>query len=64
MNAVIARLGSDADPQGCNIVGCSNPAVFQSVKLKDDGSEKKEFFGEDHGQEYAMRGHLVISENV
>ena len=64
MKAVIARLDFDADPQICNIVGCSKLAVFQSVKLKDDGSEKEEFFCEDHGEEYAMRGHLVISENV
>jgi hypothetical protein len=38
--------------------------MFRAVKLKDDGSEKEEIFCEDHGQEYAVRGHLVISENV
>ena len=60
----IARLDSDADPQDCNIIGCSKPAVFQTLNLKDDGSEKEQFLCEVHGQEYAMRGHLVISENV
>jgi hypothetical protein len=38
--------------------------MFQAVKLKDDGSEKEEFFCGEHGQEYAIRGHLLISENV
>ena len=64
MNAAIARLDSDADPQDCNIVGCSQPAVFQTIKLRANGSEKQAFFCDDHGQEYAMRGHLVISQNV
>jgi len=64
MEAVIARLDPHANPQICRIEGCSKPAMFQAVKLKDDGSEKEEFFCGEHGQEYAIRGHLVISENV
>jgi hypothetical protein len=64
MKAVIARLDSDADPQDCSIVGCSQPAVFQTVKLRANGSEKQAFLCDDHGQEYAMRGQLVISQNV
>jgi len=38
--------------------------MFQAVKLKDDGSEKEEFFCEEHGQEYAARGHLVNLSSV
>ena len=53
MEAMIARLDADADPQVCGIEECSKPAVFQAVKLKDDGSEKEEFFCEGHGHEYA-----------
>lgn len=64
MEAVIARLDPDADSRVCGIESCSKPAAFQTVKLKDDGSEKEDFFCEEHGQEYAIRGHLVISENV
>jgi len=37
MEAVIARLDPDADPQVCKIEECSKPAMFQVVKLKDDG---------------------------
>jgi hypothetical protein len=64
METVIARLYPDSDPQVCGIQGCSKPAEFQSLKLNDDDSEKEEFFCERHGQEYALRGHLVISEDA
>ena len=64
MEAVLGRLTPDADPENCHIEGCSNPAVFELVKMRDDGSEEEEFFCEEHGQELAMRGHLVISDNV
>lgn len=64
MEVVMARLDPDADPQTCKIDACPKPAVFQVIKLKQDGSEKEEFFCEAHGQEYALRGHLVISENT
>jgi hypothetical protein len=30
--------------------------------MKDDNSEEERFFCEEHGQEYARRGHLVISD--
>jgi len=64
MEAVIARLSPDADPQTCQMEGCQQPAAFQVVKMKDDGSEKEQFFCEQHGQKYAARGHLVISQNT
>jgi len=34
------------------------------IKMRDDGSEVEEFFCESHGQEFAVRGHLVISETA
>jgi len=43
----VHRFAESKDPR--------RPAVFQAVKLKDDGSEKEEFFCEEHGQEYAIR---------
>lgn len=64
MEAVMARLAADADPETCAIGGCSQEAAFQLIKMRDDGSEVEEFFCESHGQEYAIRGHLVISENA
>lgn len=64
MEAVIARLDPDADPHVCRIEECVKPAAFQVVKRKDNGSEKEEFFCNEHGEEYAIRGHLVISENA
>jgi hypothetical protein len=64
MEAVMARLTPDADAEACRIEGCSKEAAFQVIKMRDDGSPQQEFFCEKHGQEYAMRGHLVISENV
>ncbi len=60
----MTRIAPDADPEQCGIEGCSKSAVYEVVKLKDDGSEKEEFFCEEHGQEYAVRGHLVISDNA
>lgn len=59
----MARLAADADPQTCRIEGCGKPAAFQVIKIKDDDSEVEKFFCEDHGQEYALRGHLVITES-
>lgn len=63
MEAVMARLAADADPEVCGIQDCEKQAAFQVIKMRDDGSETEEFFCEAHGQEYALRGHLVISEN-
>jgi hypothetical protein len=64
MEAVMAHLDPDADPEQCHIEGCKKPAAFQVVKMKDNGSEQQQFLCEHHGREFARRGHLVISGNV
>jgi hypothetical protein len=33
-------------------------------EIERHGSEKEEVFCDEHGHEYAVRGHLVISENM
>jgi hypothetical protein len=64
MEAVMVRLASDDDPKDCGIPDCRKPAAFQLVKMRDDGSETEEFFCEEHGERYSLRGHLVISGNL
>ena len=60
----MARLTPRDDEKDCKIADCGKPAAFQLVKMKDDGSEAEAFFCEEHGQEYSLRGHLPISENI
>jgi len=60
----MARLAPDADPETCRVQACGKEAAFQMIKMRDDGSEVEEFFCESHGQEFAVRGHLVISETA
>ena len=43
--------------------GCGIPAVYHVVKIRDDAEQEK-VFCEVHGQEFAARGHLDISESV
>jgi hypothetical protein len=62
MEAVIARLAADDDPRDCRIAGCTQAAAFQAVKHKDNGAQTEEFFCESHGQQFAERAHLVISD--
>ncbi len=62
--AVITALGPEADLRLCEIEGCGRDAVYQVVKLADDGSEQEKFFCGDHGLEFSTRAHLVISENA
>jgi hypothetical protein len=62
--AVMVRMGAQEDVQVCRIEGCGKPAVYYVVKVGDDDSEEEDFFCQEHGVEYATRGHLVISENV
>ena len=62
--AVITPLAPDADDQVCGIEGCGRDAVYQVVKLADDGSEEEKFFCSDHGLKFSNRAHLVISENA
>ena len=61
--AVMTVISPEEDDQSCRIEGCSRPAAYQVVKL-DGASEQQKFFCQEHGVEYANRGHLVISENV
>jgi hypothetical protein len=62
--AVMTHMGADEDAQVCGIEGCDKAAVYHVIKLKDDESEEENFFCEEHGLEYATRGHLVISNAV
>jgi hypothetical protein len=64
MEAMIAPLTVDDDPHACGIRDCSHEATFRVVKLKNDGTEEEKFFCSVHGQQYAQRGHLAISENT
>jgi hypothetical protein len=59
MEAVIARIRAEEETGSCAIEGCSEDAAYHVVKINDE-----KFFCESHGQEYAIRGHLVISENI
>ena len=60
----MAMMGPQEDEQICGIEGCGRSAVYHVVKLADDASEQEKFFCQDHGVEYAMRGHLAISHNI
>ncbi|HWE49438.1 MAG TPA: hypothetical protein VG273_06595 [Bryobacteraceae bacterium] len=62
MQAVITRTGSDDEIQSCGIAGCPDTVAYHLVKMRDDGSEEENFFCALHGEEYALRGHLTISE--
>ncbi len=61
MEAVLARLLPEDDPQTCSIEACSGEAIYRLIKFADDRPEKERFFCEEHGNEYAGRAHLVIS---
>jgi hypothetical protein len=63
MEAVIARIAAEEEARSCSIEGCLEDAAYHVVKINNDNSEEEKFFCESHGQEYAIRGHLVISEN-
>ncbi len=60
----MTHMGADEDVQVCRIEGCGKPAAYHVIKLKDDESEEENFFCEEHGVEFATRGHLVISDTV
>jgi hypothetical protein len=62
--AVMAHMEATEDPQVCGIEECGKPAIYHVVKVKDDDSEEERFFREEHGLEYATRGHLVISKSA
>ena len=60
----MAHVAPEETPQVCRIEGCGRPAAYQVVKLKSDASDEEKFFCEEHGVEYATRGHLVISDGA
>lgn len=62
--AVITPIAPEEEARICEIESCDKPAVYTVVKLPEAGAEKERFFCQEHGQEYASRAHLVISENI
>jgi hypothetical protein len=64
MEAVITRMSAEEGPESCSITGCSQPAEYHLVKLRDDNTEEETFFCGAHGQEYSRRAHVAISENI
>ena len=64
MEAVMVHIGNDEDVQVCGIASCGKQAAYHVVKINCDESEEERFFCEQHGLEYATRGHLVISESA
>jgi len=64
IEAVMTPIAPEEDDQVCQIEACGRTAAYHLVKLADDTPEQEKFFCQEHGVEYASRGHLVISENV
>jgi hypothetical protein len=62
MQAVITKAGPGDEIESCGIAGCRESVAYHLVKLRDDQSEEETFFCAMHGEEYATRGHLTISE--
>ena len=60
---MLAPMGPDEDAQVCENEGCGRLAVYHLVKLAG-ASEQEKFFCQEHGTEFANRGHLAISDNV
>jgi hypothetical protein len=64
MQAVMTKVTAGDEIESCGIAGCNQPAVYHLVKMRDEKPEEETFFCSAHGEEYARRGHLAISENV
>jgi hypothetical protein len=64
MQAVIAKIISGEEIESCAVAGCTRTAAYHLVKMRDDNSEEEAFFCAEHGEEYAERGRLAISNNV
>ena len=64
MQAVLARINPQESIESCGIAGCSESAALHLVKMRDDGTEEETFFCETHGDEYARRGHLPVTDTV
>ncbi len=64
MQAVITKVIPGDEIESCGIAGCQEAVAYHLLKLRDDGSEEETRFCTTHGEEYARRGHLTISENT
>ena len=62
MGTVITKAGPGDEIESCGITGCPDAVAYHLVKIRDDQSEEETFFCAAHGEEYATRGHLTISE--
>lgn len=60
----MVHIGNDEDAQVCVIESCGKQAAYHVVKINCDEAEEERFFCEEHGMEYATRGHLVISNSA
>ena len=58
----MTKAGPGDEIESCGIAGCANAVAYHLVKIRDDQSEEEAFFCAPHGEEYATRGHLTISE--
>jgi hypothetical protein len=64
MQAVMTKILPGVEIESCRIGNCRETAAYHFLKFRDDGSEEESFFCTAHGEEYAMRGHITISENI
>lgn len=64
MEAIVTRLAPDEEGESCAVPGCTRPAAYHLVKIRDNNSEEESFFCASHGDEYMRRGHLGIAENT
>jgi hypothetical protein len=64
MEAVMTKAVPGDEIESCGIANCNQAVAYHLVKVRDDNSEEETFFCATHGEEYAKRGHLTISENV
>ena len=62
MQAVMTKVVPGDEIESCGIAGCGEAVAYHLVKMRDDQSEEETFFCSEHGEEYAKRGHLTISE--
>ena len=60
----MTRVAPEEDIQVCGLEGCTSEAAYALVKMKDDDSQKSEYFCETHGVEFATRAHLAISPDT
>jgi hypothetical protein len=62
MQAVMTKVVPGDEIESCGITGCPESVAYHFVKIRDDQSEEETFFCSAHGEEYAKRSHITISE--